>query len=40
VTLIALAWAYFEMPSGLARGYYDILFGRRAAHVVSLPTRC
>jgi hypothetical protein len=27
VTLIALAWSYFEMPSGLpARGYYDILF--------------
>jgi cytochrome c oxidase subunit 1 len=27
VTLIALAWSYFEMPPDLpARGYYDILF--------------
>jgi hypothetical protein len=34
VTLIALAWSYFEMPSALpARGYYDILFWG-AGHVV------
>jgi len=34
VTLIALAWSYFEMPRGLpARGYYDILFWG-AGHVV------
>lgn len=34
VTLIALAWSYFEMSSGLpARGYYDILFWG-AGHVV------
>jgi len=34
VTLVALAWSYYEMPAGLpARGYYDILFWG-AGHVV------